>query len=62
MCRNKTVKHTTARSSAAGKDEMKVRWNQWRFKRVMVGAMMAMCVHVASAPVRFWFNEEIESA
>jgi hypothetical protein len=31
-------------------------------KRVMVGAMMATCVHVASAPVRFWFNEEIESA
>ena len=31
-------------------------------KRVMVGAMMAMCVHVASAPVRFWFNEEIKSA
>jgi hypothetical protein len=31
-------------------------------KRVMVGAMMVMCVHGASAPVRFWFNEEIESA
>jgi hypothetical protein len=28
----------------------------------MVGAMMAMCVHVASASVQFWFNEEIESA
>jgi hypothetical protein len=24
--------------------------------------MMAMCMHVASTPVRFWFNEEIESA
>ena len=31
-------------------------------KRVVVGAVTAMCVHVAPAQVRFWFNEEIENA
>jgi deoxyribodipyrimidine photolyase-like uncharacterized protein len=31
-------------------------------EHVMVGAVMAMCVHVAPAQVGLWFNEEIESA
>ena len=31
-------------------------------KRVVVGAVMAMCLYVVSAQVRLWFNEEIVSA
>ena len=37
-------------------------WAVHALERVMVGAAMAMCVHVALEQVRFWFNEEIESA
>jgi hypothetical protein len=37
-------------------------WAVHALKHVMVGAVMAMRVHVAPAQVRFWFNEEIESA
>ena len=43
-------------------------WAVHALERVMVGAVMAMgmgmgmCLHVAPAQVRLWFNEEIESA
>ena len=37
-------------------------WAVHAHERVMVRAVMAMCVHVAPALVRLCFNKEIESA